>query len=191
MYHERMRKALLVVLVAVLAACSGAGRKPKGSDKGGKNGAAAGGAEAAPLAPGTEVEEASLKVDGVQFDADPELKVVRFDYDSAQLSEDTLAVLKDNAAVLKKRKVVALVAGHTDERGTVAYNLALGQKRAKEVREYYIRLGVDGRRLATISYGKEQPSCTTSDEECWQKNRRAETRVRSDAAASGASGAKP
>jgi peptidoglycan-associated lipoprotein len=188
MYHERMRKALLLVLVATLAACSGAGRKPKGSEKGGKNGTAAGGAEAAPLAPGTEVEEASLKVDGVQFDADPELKVVRFDYDSAQLSEETLAVLKDNAAVLKKRKAVALVAGHTDERGTVAYNLALGQK---EVREYYIRLGVDGRRLSTISYGKEQPSCTTSDEECWQKNRRAETRVRSEAAAGEGSGAKP
>lgn len=179
-----MRKALLLTLVAALAACTSAGRKPKSADKGGKNGAA-GGAESAPMAPGTDVQEASLKVDGVQFDSDPELKTVRFEYDSAQLSDETLAVLKDNAAVLKRRKVVALVAGHTDERGTVAYNLALGQKRAKEVRDYYIRLGVDGRRLATISYGKEQPACQESGEECWQKNRRAETRVR---AASGADG---
>ena len=74
-------------------------------------------------------------------------------------------------------KATALVAGHTDERGTVAYNLALGQKRAKEVRDYYIRLGVDGTKLATISYGKEQPACNVSDDECWLKNRRAETRV--------------
>lgn len=184
MYDDRMRnRALLLLLAATLAGCVSANRKPKSADKNGKNAAAAGGAEAAPLPPGADVQEASLKVDGVQFDADPELKTVSFDYDSAQLSEDTLAVLKDNAAVLKRRKdAVALVAGHTDERGTVAYNLALGQKRAKEVREYYIRLGVDGRRLATISYGKESPLCSESDEDCWRKNRRAETRVRAKAA---------
>jgi peptidoglycan-associated lipoprotein len=182
MYHDGMRKALLLVVVASLAGCVSANKKPRSADKNGKNGAAAGGADAAPMAPGTDVQEASLKVDGVQFDADPELKTVRFEYDSATLSDDTLAVLKDNAAVLKRRKATALVAGHTDERGTVAYNLALGQKRAKEVRDYYIRLGVDGGRLATISYGKEQPSCNESNDECWQKNRRAETRVKASTA---------
>ena len=110
---------------------------------------------------------------------------MRCDYDSASLSEDTLATLKENAAVLKARKgAVALVAGHTDERGTVAYNIALGQKRAKEVRDYYIRLGVDGRKLATISYGKEMPACSTSDEDCWGRNRRAETRLRAPATVS-------
>ena len=62
-----------------------------------------------------------------------------------------------------------------------SYNLALGQKRAKEVRDYYIRLGVDGRRVATISYGKEQPDCTEANEECWSKNRRAVTGVRAKA----------
>ncbi len=144
------------------------------------------------MAPGADVQEASLKVDGVQFDADPELKAVRFDYDSAQLSEETLATLKENAAVMKRRKdIVALVAGHTDERGTVAYNLALGQKRAKEVREYYIRLGIDGRRLATISYGKEMPTCTVSDDDCWQKNRRAETRARAKTGGSGPAASEP
>lgn len=178
MYDDRMNTRLLsvVLISALLAGCAG-GRKPKSGDRAGKGGA--GGAGAAPMAPGTDVQEANLKVDGAEFAADPELKTVRFDYDSAQLSEQTLATLKDNAAALKKRKdAVALVAGHTDERGTVAYNLALGQRRAKEVREYYIRLGVDGRRLATISYGKEQPVCAESDEDCWARNRRAETRVR-------------
>ncbi|MBI3288424.1 MAG: OmpA family protein, partial [Elusimicrobia bacterium] len=83
------------------------------------------------------------------------------------------------AAVIKERKDSDfLIAGHCDERGTVAYNLALGQKRAKEVRDYYIRLGVDGRRVATISYGKEEPQCSEATEACWSRNRRAITGVR-------------
>ncbi len=183
MYDDAMRNrviALLAVSVA-LAACTTPNKKPKSASKDGK--ATSDATEGAPLAPGTDVQEASLKVDGVQYDADPELKAVRFDYDSAQLSDDSLAVLKANAAILKGRRgAVALVAGHTDERGTVAYNLALGQKRAKEVRDYYIRLGVDGRKLATISYGKEMPVCSEADEDCWGRNRRAETRLRTPAA---------
>lgn len=178
MYDDCMRNRVitLVLVSAALAACVSPAKKPK-SAKDSKTGTDA--TESAPLPPGADVQEASLKVDGVQYDADPELKVVRFDYDSAQLSEDALATLKANATVLKGRKAaVALVAGHTDERGTIAYNLALGQKRAKEVRDYYIRLGVDGRRLATISYGKEMPVCSMADEDCWGRNRRAETRLR-------------
>jgi peptidoglycan-associated lipoprotein len=76
-----------------------------------------------------------------------------------------------------------MVAGHCDERGTTAYNLALGQKRAKEVRDYYVSLGVDGGRLATISYGKEAPLCLESNEACWTRNRRAESRARAKTAA--------
>ena len=91
-------------------------------------------------------------------------------------------MLKANAALLKTRKGQEfLVAGQCDDRGTIAYNLALGQKRAKEVRDYYMRLGVDGRRVATISYGKEMPSCSDSDESCWSKNRRAVTGARAKA----------
>ena len=58
------------------------------------------------------------------------------------------------------------------------YNRALGQKRSKEVREYYIRLGVNGKAVATISYGKESPFCSDSNESCWSQNRRSETRIR-------------
>jgi len=78
------------------------------------------------------------------------------------------------------------VAGHCDERGTIEYNLALGQRRAKEVRDYYLRLGVSGKSVATISYGKESPLCREANEECWAKNRRAETRIRTGTAANGA-----
>lgn len=175
----KTKNLVVVALAAALAACATAKpAKKDGLDKGGKS-ASAGPAEAAPAAPPTEVTEASLRVNGVDFAAREDLKTVPFDYDSAKLSDEALAVLKANADVIKgDSEMVVLVAGHCDERGTVAYNLALGQKRAKEVRDYYIRLGVDGTKVATISYGKEQPTCTESTEECWSKNRRAETRAR-------------
>lgn len=171
--------------VALLAACTTPQTK-KSAGKNGKAGAADSGdqAEAAPLPPGADVVEAGIKT-GSGFESDPDLKPVSFDYDSAQLSSAALDVLKANAGIIKTRKGSEfLVAGHCDERGTVAYNLALGQKRAKEVRDYYMRLGVDGRKIATISYGKELPSCSESDEECWSKNRRAVTGVRVKATAS-------
>lgn len=171
---------LAIVAVAFLAACATTNANKKNAlDKGAKPAAGAGAAEAAPAAPPTEVTEASLRVNGEDFAVRDDLKTVPFDYDSAKLSDEALTVLKANAEVIKgDADMVVLVAGHCDERGTVAYNLALGQKRAKEVRDYYIRLGVDGTKVATISYGKEQPTCSESTEECWSKNRRAETRAR-------------
>jgi peptidoglycan-associated lipoprotein len=136
-------------------------------------------AEAAPAAPETDMTEASLRSGG-DFLPRADLKPVPFDYDSAQLSEDARAALKANAEVIKADAALeVMVAGHCDERGTVAYNLALGQKRAKEVRDYYMRLGISGGRIATISYGKEQPLCLESGDACWSQNRRAETRARS------------
>jgi peptidoglycan-associated lipoprotein len=179
-----MKKMIFTVLAAaMIAACTTPQAKKAGPGKDGKGGAgAAEGTDVAPLPPGAEVTEASLRGSG--FEADADIKAVRFDYDSAQLSPDALVVLKANAAVMKGRKGSEfLVAGHCDSRGTVAYNLALGQKRAKEVRDYYIRLGVDGRRVATISYGKEQPDCSDETEECWSMNRRAVTGVRAKAGA--------
>ena len=174
-----MNKTLFIVAtVAMLAACTTPQTKKNALGKNGKAGAASGeNTEAAPLPPGAEVTEASLRGSG--FEVDLDIKPVRFDYDSAQLSPEALDVLKANAALIKTRKGFEfLVAGHCDDRGTVAYNLALGQKRAKEVRDYYIRLGVDGRKVATISFGKEQGECSEASEECWSRNRRAVTGIR-------------
>ena len=173
-----MKKIIFTVLAAaMISACTPAIKKDAAGKNGKKGAAGADSAEAAPLPPGAEVTEASLRGSG--FEADADIKPVRFDYDSAQLSGEALDVLKANAAVLKSRKGSEfLVAGHCDDRGTVAYNLALAQKRAKEVRDYYIRLGVDGRKVATISYGKEQGECSEQSEECWSKNRRAVTGAR-------------
>jgi peptidoglycan-associated lipoprotein len=107
------------------------------------------------------------------------LKAVTFEFDRYGLSETTREILKANAELLKSRKEwLAVVEGHCDNRGTVEYNLALGQKRAKEVRDYYVMLGVPESSLGTISYGEEQPACPEETEQCWAMNRRAETKVR-------------
>jgi peptidoglycan-associated lipoprotein len=101
------------------------------------------------------------------------LKDVRFDYDSADIREGDRQVLADNAAVLKKFDFIRVtIEGHADERGTVEYNLALGERRARAAFDYLVSLGVGADRLRTVSYGKEVPMCQQSNEECWSRNRR-------------------
>lgn len=105
------------------------------------------------------------------------LSTVNFDFDRYELSENAKSVLFENAKNIIDNKYTVTVEGHCDERGTNQYNLSLGQKRANVVKEYYIRLGVPENKIATISYGEEKPLCTEFTEECWAKNRRAETKV--------------
>ena len=66
-----------------------------------------------------------------------------------------------------------LIEGHCDDRGTIEYNLALGERRAKATRDYLVTAGIDASRITTVSYGKERPVCTGQTEECWAQNRRA------------------
>ena len=97
-----------------------------------------------------------------------------FDYDQSDLRDDARTVLSSNAEWLKRyRTIQVLVEGHCDERGTSAYNLALGDRRANAAREYLDSLGVGASRIRTVSYGKERPSCTEATEDCYQRNRRA------------------
>lgn len=120
---------------------------------------------------------------GGDFAAVPDAGPVYFDYDRYLLSAAARSTLASNAEYLKSNPdLQVLIAGNCDERGTIEYNLALGEKRAKAVREYYILMGVPATRLATISYGKEKPVCTEHAESCWSKNRRADTLVRAPAA---------
>ena len=65
-----------------------------------------------------------------------------------------------------------MVEGHCDERGSAEYNLGLGDRRATSAKDFLVQLGVPADKLKTISYGKERPVCTESNEECWQRNRR-------------------
>jgi len=109
---------------------------------------------------------------GQSFDTN--VKDVFFDYDQSGLRADGEAALRQDADFLKAHPDLAIVIeGHCDERGSAEYNIALGDRRANAVRDYLVRLGVDGSRVKTVSYGKEKPFCAESNEECWQQNRRA------------------
>jgi len=130
-----------------------------------------------PPAPAAETpkEEPTVRA---EWESVPELDMAHFDFDKYDIRSDARDVLIKNAEYLKANpSFKILVEGHCDERGTTEYNLALGQKRASAVRDYYIKLGVDSSRIATISYGEEKPLDTASNEAAWAKNRRAETKI--------------
>ena len=102
------------------------------------------------------------------------LRDVHFDYDSYELRGDARDVLRTNADWLRQNPSNKVeVEGHCDSRGTVEYNLALGAKRAKSVRDYLTSLGIEADRMTTISYGKELSLCSEEVETCWAQNRRA------------------
>jgi peptidoglycan-associated lipoprotein len=108
-------------------------------------------------------------------EAKMEFKTVYFDFDSYQLDEESRKNLSDAAAILRgKTGVVIRLEGHCDERGTIEYNLALGERRAVAVREYLANLGVAGTSLKVVSYGEEKPADPGHDETSWIKNRRVE-----------------
>lgn len=96
-----------------------------------------------------------------------------FDYDKADIRPDARQALQSSADFLKGYPNEHFtVEGHCDERGSTEYNLALGQRRANAVKEYLVSLGIAADRITTTSWGKEKPFCTTSDEACYQQNRR-------------------
>lgn len=187
-----MPSHLRFLIIAVLALSFGAGacssrRQVKKSDAGTELAGAESGADGASASDGerlggdtasTDVEEARIR--GKEFVAAPDLKTIHFEYDAYSLSDAARDDLQANASYLKSNpSVEVLVEGHCDDRGTNEYNLALGQKRAKAVRDYYIRLGVPGRAIGTISFGEERLVCSEATSECWSENRRAVTKIRS------------
>jgi len=99
---------------------------------------------------------------------------VFFEYDSSDITSEAQAILDANAAALKKYSSWTItIEGHSDERGTAEYNLALGERRAVAARAYLVSLGIPGDRLRTVSYGKEFPFDPGHDDSAWSKNRRA------------------
>jgi peptidoglycan-associated lipoprotein len=107
------------------------------------------------------------------------LRDVFFAYDSWVITEEGRQALSRDAEWIKSNANALLkVEGHCDERGTSAYNLVLGEKRAKAVRNYLVELGVGANRLSVVSYGKERPSCTEHAEACYQQNRRGHLAVK-------------
>ncbi len=103
-------------------------------------------------------------------------ETIYFDFDKSDLRTDARDVLSKNAAAILKAAAgtKVQVEGHCDERGSAEYNLALGERRAKSVQKYLTTLNVKAENLSIISYGKEKPAVSGSDEAAWSKNRRAE-----------------
>jgi len=98
---------------------------------------------------------------------------VYFDYDSSSLrSQDSSAVAQDAAFLAGHPSMKAVIGGHCDERGSAEYNIALGQERAASLQKALEDKGVPASQLRVVSYGKEKPFCTESNEQCWQQNRR-------------------
>jgi peptidoglycan-associated lipoprotein len=101
------------------------------------------------------------------------LKDIHFDFDKYDIRSGDAEILKGNAALLMKHPTVKIqIEGHCDERGTIEYNLALGERRANSAKKYLISLGMPADRISTISYGKEKPLDPGHNEEAWSKNRR-------------------
>ena len=105
--------------------------------------------------------------------ASKQFQTIYFGFDAITLSETARDTLAKNAVALKKNKGLKVqIQGHCDERGSDAYNLALGEKRAKSAYDYLVTLGAPANQLYVISYGKERPADTGHDEAAWAKNRR-------------------
>jgi peptidoglycan-associated lipoprotein len=101
-----------------------------------------------------------------------------FDFDASTLRDDARAALDNDAKLLRQDPMLKIVIeGHCDERGTVEYNQALGERRANSAKDYLVAQGIDAGRMTVISYGKERPFAEGHDESAWQQNRRAHFRV--------------
>jgi len=183
----------LLALAGVLVACDST---PIAPDKlpvvesrpagAGSSSLAAGGAGGTPGA-GAQSQVASVDLTrgaaagagGAALLAAPTQRVVYFDFDSFAIRDEFKPVIEGHARALagnRTRKVV--IEGHTDERGGREYNLALGQKRAEAVLRSMTLLGAADAQLEAVSYGKERPAASGSDEAAWAKNRRAELKDR-------------
>jgi peptidoglycan-associated lipoprotein len=173
-----MRQSALVVLVVLGLALPGCKHRPAGAPP----------ALPPPVAPATpppapppaepeiapQVEDPLAGLSSAELESRGLLADIHFDYDSADLRDADRQVLTQNADFLKSHDYVKVtVEGHCDERGTVEYNLALGERRARNAHDYLVSLGVPADRLKTVSYGKEIPLCQESSESCWARNRRA------------------
>lgn len=110
--------------------------------------------------------------------SEDQFKTIHFAFDKYNLQPLARAGLDHNYELMKEfPDAIVQIEGHCDERGTVEYNMSLGEKRAKAARDYLVGLGIDENRLSIISYGKERPLDPRSNEEAWAKNRRCEFRI--------------
>jgi peptidoglycan-associated lipoprotein len=159
--------AVVLFSATLLVACGG-----NTKDDEAEAAAAARAAEEAAAAAARSAEMAALQE--LQDAADSVGNVFYFEFDSSALTQDALAKLNAHIALLQSNETTVRLEGHTDERGTREYNMALGERRANSVRDYMVANGIATYRIETVSYGEEQPVAYGSDESNWAQNRRVE-----------------
>jgi peptidoglycan-associated lipoprotein len=188
---RRLPLLALAVLAALAMACGGSTKRPPAITQGappppGPGTGDYGGPRPQPVDSGPDVvplggeglSSSDFDVSGEDGEGGP-LADVLFGYDQADLSDEARALVERHAVWLQAhREAKVTIEGHCDERGTVEYNLALGELRAKAVRDLLVSLGVDGARLRVVSYGKERPLDPGTNESAWARNRRAHLAVR-------------
>jgi peptidoglycan-associated lipoprotein len=134
--------------------------------------------EEAPPPPRVEapkVDEEALRRQRIQARIAEVFKPVYFAYDQSTISAEGQSTLQEIGKLMKEvPEITARIEGHSDERGSNDYNMALGERRAKSVNDYLASYGIQGSRLSTISYGEEKPAMEGHDESAWAKNRRVE-----------------
>ncbi|MGE0525807.1 MAG: peptidoglycan-associated lipoprotein Pal [Bdellovibrionales bacterium] len=162
------RVSLVTVLLASLALTVSCGSKKKTES------APVGGTEGGTMDPNVSSQAMSFDAAGSDSGKIQGLQSVHFDYDSSTLTTEARRQLAENAEWIKSNANATIqIEGHTDSRGSVEYNLALGERRAKSVKSYLSSLGIDSKRMTIISYGEEKPIATGDSEDAYQKNRRA------------------
>lgn len=129
-------------------------------------------------------DPSGINMDQVDFDSplDEEIDsvyvTIYFDFDNSDLKQEERIKVKEIYSVLEINKITSItIEGHTDQRGTREYNLALGERRATACRDYLLSLGYDSDKIEVKSYGEERPVVPESTEEAWSKNRRAEITI--------------
>ena len=160
--------ALLVLLIAT-EACSR--KRPPETDVTTDTGA-----DTTAVVPPGEAERADTTMDERMEAARGTIaERIYFDFNRSEIRADSRDVLARKADVLNQFPEIAIrIEGHADERGTVEYNLALGERRAQAAKDYLVNAGIDPSRVSTISYGEERPAVDESNEAAWDQNRRDE-----------------
>ena len=164
-------KAITVLFAAaLLAACSGSSKKEEEAAA-----AAAAAAEAARQAEAQAAATAAQAEQKARYDAAIAAgSIFYFDFDSYTLKPEAIDALDAHIAYLSGNDQTVRLEGHTDERGTREYNMALGERRANAVRDYMVVNGIASYRIETVSYGEERPVAYGSGEANWSQNRRVE-----------------
>ncbi|MBE0567145.1 MAG: OmpA family protein [Krumholzibacteria bacterium] len=173
-YNRNIHVVLVLVAILVVGSLAGGcGKKPEAETDPTIETTLP--AETVPAQPTPEptVPEVTAPDYAAMDPADYGIGDVFFGFDEYTLSTEAMGILSRNARILREAGVTVLVSGHCDERGTVEYNLALGEKRAKAVKDYLVSLGVAAGNVRVTSYGESKPFATGSTEQAWAQNRRA------------------